>query len=180
MKLIKHFCTITKHRFMVRKYCFKSGLYMQGLLHDISKYSFSEFFLGVKYYTGKRSPIGYERREKGYSKAWLHHKGRNKHHPEYWVDLSIEEKEYKPIPMPLKYIGEAFCDHLAASKVYNKKDFKPQMVLDYYYNKEKYFLPMHEITQKAFEFLLNFYIENGEKETFKYIKKHYRKKDSNE
>ena len=78
--------------------------------------------------------------------------------------------------MPLKYVGEAFCDHLAASKVYNKKEFKPQMVLDYYYNKEQFFLPMHEDTKKAFETLLNLYISKGEKETFKFIKNNYRKK----
>lgn len=172
----KHLHTINKHRAMVFSYCCKCGLFWRGLTHDLSKYSPQEFFLGVKYYTGKRSPIGYERRENGFSKAWLHHKGRNKHHPEYWIDLSVEEKEYKPIPMPLKYVGEAFCDHLAASKVYNKKEFQPQMVLDYYYNKEQYFLPMHEDTKKSFEILLNLYITKGEKETFKYIKKNYRKK----
>lgn len=176
MKFFKHFITITHHRFKVRKYCFKSGLYWQGLVHDLSKYSISEFFLGVKYYKGTRSPIGIERRTNGYSKAWLHHKGRNKHHPEYWVDLSVDENKYIPIIMPDKYIGEAFCDHLAASKVYNKKDFKPQLVLDYYYNKEKFFLPMHPVTREKFEYLLNLYIDKGENEVFKFIKKNYRRK----
>lgn len=142
----------------------------------MSKYGWTEFRVGAKYYQGTRSPNNAEREEIGYSSAWLHHKGRNKHHPEYWIDLSIEEKEYRPIPMPLKYVGEAFCDHLAASKVYNKKEFKPQMVLDYYYNKEQFFLPMHEDTKKAFETLLNLYISKGEKETFKFIKNNYRKK----
>lgn len=179
MKAIKHFFTITKHRHMVRKYCFKSGLYWQGLVHDLSKYSFSEFIPSVKYYSGKRSPIGVERRDIGYSYTWLHHKGRNKHHPEYWIDLSLETNSYQPIEMPDKYVGESFCDHLAASKVYNKKDFKPQMVLDYYYNKEKFILPLHINTQKKLEFLLNLYIEKGEKEVFKYIKKNYRKKNKN-
>ena len=35
---IKHFITITKHRHLVMKLCFKMGLYKQGLLHDLSKY----------------------------------------------------------------------------------------------------------------------------------------------
>ena len=86
MKAVKHFKTITKHRFLVMKYCFKAGLYWQGLTHDLSKYSPAEFRVGARYFQGDRSPNDIERREKGYSAAWLHHKGRNKHHLEYWID----------------------------------------------------------------------------------------------
>ena len=49
------------------KYCFKAGLYKQGLLHDLSKYAPIEFLPGVKYYQGTRSPNEIERLEKGYS-----------------------------------------------------------------------------------------------------------------
>lgn len=175
MKLIKHFLTITHHRYKVRHYCFKSGLYKQGLLHDLSKYSLTEFVPGVKYYQGNKSPVGAERRDLGYSKAWLHHKGRNKHHPEYWIDLNLVDQKYKPIEMPNKYIAECFLDHLAASKVYNKKNFKPEMLLEYYNIREKAFIPMHENSRKKFEHLLDFYIRYGEKETFKFIKKNLRK-----
>ena len=42
MHIFKHFMTITKHRFLVLKYCFKAGLYRQGLAHDLSKYSFND------------------------------------------------------------------------------------------------------------------------------------------
>ena len=180
MHLLKHFITITKHRHKVMKYCFKIGLYKQGLLHDFSKYSFVEFFNGAKYYKGTRSPISEERKKIGFSKAWLHHKGRNKHHPEYWLDLDLNDKIYKPVPMPNKYIFESFCDHLAASKVYNKKKFKPQMVWDYYYNKERYYLPIHDKTREKFEFLLKIYLEKGEKETFKYMRKALKKEKSKE
>ncbi len=176
MHIIKHFFTITKHRLLVMKYCFKAGLYKQGLLHDLSKYSFTEFFRGAKYYQGSKSPIGEERRKRGYSLAWLHHKGRNKHHPEYWVDLDLETNTYRPIVMPDKYIAESFCDHLAASKIYNAKNFTLQKVLDYYYLKEKLFIPMHEETKTKFEKLLQIYADEGEKAVFKYIKKNMRHK----
>ena len=83
-----HFRTITHHKILVMKECFKLGLYRQGLLHDLSKYSPSEFWTGVKYYQGDRSPNAAEREQIGYSAAWLHHKGRNKHHFEYWIDFS--------------------------------------------------------------------------------------------
>lgn len=174
MHIIKHFITITKHRHKVLKYCFKSGLYMQGLLHDLSKYTFIEFFKGAKYYTGVRSPISLERKENGYSLAWLHHKGRNKHHPEYWIDLNKEKNCYEPIVMPNRYIGESFCDHLAASKTYNKKNFQPIMIKEYF-EKEVLYVPMHEKTKEILTTLINLYLEKGEKEVFKYIKKNLRK-----
>ena len=82
-----HFCTITHHKVLVLRHCFRVGLYWQGLVHDLSKYSPTEFKVGVQYYQGDRSPNTAERAELGYSTAWLHHKGRNKHHYEYWIDM---------------------------------------------------------------------------------------------
>ncbi len=174
MHFIKHWITITKHRHKVFWYCFQSGLYWQGLLHDLSKYSFIEFWNGAKYYVGTKSPISLERKEKGYSVAWLHHKGRNKHHPEYWIDLNKTTNQYEPILMPNRYIGESFCDHLAASKIYNGKQFQPSMVKEYF-EKEVQFVPMHKITKEKLEYLIHLYLEKGEKETFLYIKKNMRK-----
>ena len=52
-----HFCTITHHKMLVMKTCFKVGLYKQGLLHDLSKYTPIEFIPGIIYYQGDRSPI---------------------------------------------------------------------------------------------------------------------------
>ena len=92
MKYIKHFITITKHKYEVFKLCCKAGIPFQGLIHDNSKYSFTEFFISAKFYTGINSPIMRERKKYGYSKAWIHHKGRNKHHFEYWLDPANKEK----------------------------------------------------------------------------------------
>ena len=86
MKWLEHLKTITAHKIMVMRHCFAVGLYKQGLLHDLSKYSWTEFSMGAKYYQGNRSPNDAEREDKGYTSSWLHHKGRNKHHLEYWVD----------------------------------------------------------------------------------------------
>ena len=86
-----HFRTITHHRLLVMKGCFQVGLYRQGLLHDLSKYTWTEFKTGVRYYQGDRSPNAAEKEIMGYSPAWLHHKGRNKHHFEYWTDVSTRE-----------------------------------------------------------------------------------------
>lgn len=174
-KFIKHFVTITRHRHLVVKYCFKCGLYKQGLLHDLSKYSYVEFSNGVKYFAGNHSPITNERSDKGYSDAWMHHKGRNKHHSEYWIDLNKATGAYEPIEMPDCYIGEMFCDRLAASKNYNRGNYNPNMPLEYLY-RTKGTTPMHPNTFSKLESLLKMYVEVGEKETFKYIKKNMRKK----
>ena len=92
MKWIEHFQTITQHKLTVMQYCFAVGLYRQAILHDLSKYSPTEFLIGAKYYQGNRSPNNAEREAKGYSSAWLHHKGRNKHHFEYWLDYSGKKR----------------------------------------------------------------------------------------
>ena len=125
-----HLRTVQKHRKAVRKLCFKCGLYWQGLTHDLSKYSPTEFWLGVKYYTGTASPHVGERREKGYSDAWLHHHNRNKHHAEYWVD--IVDGKSAPIIMPFKYIAEMICDRVAASMIYLGDSYTDAAPLDYY------------------------------------------------
>ncbi len=175
MHIIKHFITITKHRHKVMRYCFKSGLYWQGLCHDLSKYSRVEFFNRAKYFEGTYSPNNNERLPKGYSEAWMHHKGRNKHHCEYWVDADPKDKKYKPVPMPKRYIAESICDRIAATEIYNKKNFKPQMVYDYFL-REKENIPMHKETEEFIDALLNLYLENGKKYLFKYLKKNFRKK----
>ena len=129
MHIIKHFITITRHRHAVMKHCFKAGLIRQGFTHDLSKYSPAEFWSGAKYYQGNRSPQAKEREVLGYSPAWLHHKGRNKHHFEYWTDYADGKKVY--IKMPAKYFAEMICDRVAASKIYMKKNYNDSLPLNY-------------------------------------------------
>ena len=64
LKILKHFKTVGEHRRMVRQGCFRVGLYFQGLTHDLSKYSTSEFITGARYYQGYRSPNNAEREKK--------------------------------------------------------------------------------------------------------------------
>lgn len=174
MHILKHFHTITKHRHKVMRYCFSCGLYKQGLLHDLSKYSITEFKNGCKFYAGIYSPHHNERLEKGYSEGWMHHKGRNKHHAEYWIDMNLNTKLYEPVEMPNRYIAESICDRIAASKIYRKKEFVPKDVLDYF-QMEKAIMPMHEHTKELVERLLILYVEKGQSYIFKYIKKNKKK-----
>lgn len=169
-KLVGHFKTITYHRYLVRNYCFRVGLYKQGLLHDLSKYSPSEFWIGVHYYQGgKRSPNAAEREEKGYSLAWMHHKGRNKHHYEYWNDVG-KDKVIAGVKMPLKYAVEMFMDRIAACKVYKGRDYTDWTPWEYYVRTKDYIL-IHPETRALLEKLLKMLAKRGEDYTFRYIKK---------
>ena len=129
MKIFKHIKLVMKHKWIVFKLCCKVGVPMRGILHDWSKFSPTEFFESIKYYDGHKSPITACKAEKGYSNAWLHHKGRNKHHPEYWIDMSLPNKT---VIMPYKYAAEMICDKMAAGLVYSGKDWKPNTQIDYY------------------------------------------------
>jgi len=130
--IFKHLCLINKHKFLVFKLSIKAGIPIQGLLHDLSKYSPTEFIESVKYYNGEISPILISKKENGYSKAWLHHKGRNKHHFEYWYDFNTPDNT--PV-IPYKYTVEMICDTIAAGMSYMKKDWTPKAQLEYFNNR---------------------------------------------
>lgn len=166
-----HFYTITEHKFLVMKNCFRVGLYRQGLLHDLSKYSPEEFWIGVRYYQGNRSPNAAEREEKGFSTAWLHHKGRNKHHFEYWIDFSLDKsKGLVGHKMPVRYVAEMVMDRIAACRVYKGSQYTDSSPLEYY-RRERPYIVMHPETRKLLERLLMMLSREGEEKTFACIRK---------
>ena len=169
-KIIGHFKTITTHKWVVMKECFKIGLYKQGLLHDMSKYGFTEFIQGCKNYQGTASPHLKERQKKGYSSAWLHHKGRNKHHFEYWTDYSVALRKVVPVKMPLRYVAEMFCDRVAASKIYNGENYDQHASIEYF-NRGKGRRIIHPETSDLLEELLIMLSEKGESYTFAHIRR---------
>lgn len=172
MNAWKHFKTVTHHKLLVMQGCFKVGLYWQGIIHDLSKYSPCEFLVGVKYYQGNRSPNNAEREALGYSSAWLHHKGRNKHHYEYWIDYSTKNIAggMAPAPMPKRYIVEMLMDRIAACKIYNGKAYTSRSPLEYY-SQGREQAPIHPETKQLLEQLLNMLAQKGEAQTFSYIRK---------
>ena len=167
----KHFKTITYHKILVARGCFRVGLYRQGILHDMSKYSPTEFWVGAKYYKGTRSPNNAEREDIGYSSAWLHHKGRNKHHYEYWIDYSTQAIPggMAPVPMPDRYIAEMLMDRIAASKVYMGDAYTDRSPMDYYYRGTDQ-APIHPETKAKMLYFLKMLAEEGEEKTFRSIR----------
>lgn len=179
-KFMKHLSTINHHRRLVRQGCFKIGLIFQGLTHDLSKYSPSEFFVGIKYFQGDRSPNNAEREAIGYSSAWLHHKGRNRHHYEYWIDYNSHGKKegediMVPVPMPDRYIAEMIMDRIAASKTYQGDKYTDQSPLNYYYQGTDK-APLHPYTRSVLLKYLTMLAEEGEEKTFAAIKRELVKK----
>ena len=170
---IKHIGLVSRHKWKVFILCTKIGMPFRGAVHDLSKFSPTEFWESVKYYNGKKSPIIVSKEKNGYSKAWLHHKGRNKHHSEYWIDFN--SKDSIPV-IPYKYAAEMVCDRLSASLKYNGKEWKQNMPLDYW-NKEKEQLLIHPYIQNFLTEVFQQVEKNGINKTLtkKNIKNLYNK-----
>ena len=169
MEVWKHFKTITKHKLLVMQGCFQVGLYWQGITHDLSKYTPTEFLNGIRYFQGTRSPNAAEREIKGYSEAWMHHKGRNRHHYEYWQDVNLSSGVYEPVPMPRKYLVEMVMDRRAASMIYKGKDYTPASAYEYFIRSDERNW-MHPQTKQELDYLLTMLRDQGEGVTFSYMK----------
>ena len=170
MHPIKHFKTVTHHKWLVLKGCFRLGLYWQGLTHDLSKYSPTEFLVGAKYYFGTHSPNDGERQDKGYSSAWLHHKGRNRHHLEYCIDYTPQAgHRMAGLEMPVRYVAEMFCDRVAASKTYRGSAYRDSDPYDYYMRSVGHYM-IHPNTAALLLDMLTVLKDQGEDAAFRHIK----------
>ena len=174
MKAWQHFKTITTHKMWVMRYCFKIGLYWQGLTHALSKYSPTEFLVGMKYYQGDRSPNNAEREDNGMSKSWMHHKGRNNHHFEYWIDYGINcDTIIKGVPMPRRYVAEMIMDRISASRNYLGDAYTHHEPLDYFLKSKEMISFIHPQTKKELEGLLRILDKYGEDKALWYIRNVY-------
>jgi hypothetical protein len=176
MHPLKHFRTITRHRHRVIAHCFRAGIGWQGLFHDLSKYSPAEFWVGARLYQGTRSPNEEERARHGYSTARLHHKGRNRHHFEYWTDYDPVTKQVQPVKMPLRYVAEMFCDRLAASKIYMGDRYEPTQPLQYFLG-GKPRRRIHPATSDLLEGWLRLVAQEGEEAAFAAIRQQLKQGD---
>ena len=165
-----HLHKVRTHRKWARHYCFKVGLYWQGLVHDLSKYSPTEFWESVEYYQGNRSPIDTCKENKGYSLAWLHHKRKNKSHREYWTDCY--DQGTASIAMPYKYAVEMLCDFLAAGRAYNGLAFTYEDEFNWWKNQLNKNICIHPHTAKFITLALQRLV-GGEKLTEILVKQCY-------
>lgn len=162
--IVKHIVLVTKHKWHVFKLCLRVGIPWRGLVHDLSKFSWTEFSESVKYYQGTHSPIRECRNQKGYSNAWIHHKAKNKHHYEYWLDFYPEPR---PVIMPYKYVAEMICDRIAAGIVYKGKDWSQEEPLKYFLAEREKNVLIHEQVAKVLEEVFTQVKEKGINKTLK-------------
>ncbi len=166
-----HIRTVLTHKKHVRYGCFRMGLYYQGIVHDLSKFSFTEFSRSVMFYSGKFSPNASDRVITGCSLSWMHHKGRNKHHYEYWTDYTPSTEPYiVGCKMPLKYVAEMVADRYAACVAYNKASYSQGDAWKYYSRSREHII-IHEDTRAVLEKALTTMRDEGEEAAFAYMKK---------
>ena len=171
INFFKHLKTVMKHKICVAHYCFMCELYFQGIMHDMSKLSPVEFFESVKYYQGTSSPIDACKADKGYSNAWFHHRGRNKHHWEYWVDDF--QSGMVPKKMPFKYVLEMICDYLGAGRAYMGDKFTIKSEYNWWQDRRKTAV-MHADVLKLTDTIFNAMLANGIEKTLtnkRYLRK---------
>lgn len=168
VNFFKHFKKVCTHKYWVFRYCVKAGIPLQGLLHDMSKFSPVEFFESVKYYQGTSSPIDVAKKENGYSKAWMHHKGRNKHHYEYWQDYF--DQGGIALEMPLTYKKEMICDYIGAGRAYHGKAFTVEKEYEWWQNKKAKPVAMHKNDLAFLDEFFEMYMHHGEAAAFEWLK----------
>lgn len=167
--LYYHFIRVVKHKHWVGKYCFKCGIPMQGITHDMSKFAPAEFLEGARYYQDPLNPVDAAKEEKGYSEAWLRHKGRNKHHYEYWQDGFDKGHGGEPIAMPYKYAVEFLCDYLGTARArLGKNGFSYKLAYEWWRHRIRNPIAMHPATKAFIDDIL---YSLGEKEDEQFLKK---------
>ena len=107
----------------------------------------------------------------GYSAAWLHHKGRNKHHLEYWIDYDAkgEGAPMAGMRMPEKYVAEMVCDRIAASKNYKGDAYTDAAAWEYYDHSRDHYI-LHPDTRAQLEECLLILRDEGENACFAHIR----------
>lgn len=178
-KIKGHLKTINEHKLLVMRHCFRIGLYRQGIMHDLSKYMPAELLMGFRYYDdGTSSPNNGERKEKGYSNAWMHHKGRNRHHFEYWTDYALHPAQEKyplqAVQMPRRYVAEMLMDRISASKNYTKENYTQHHPLQYFEQGRSHYL-LHLQTEKELHGMLRILDRCGEETLMRFVRDYYLK-----
>ena len=165
---LKHFKKVCTHKYWVFRYCVKAGIPLQGVLHDMSKFSPVEFFESVKYYQGTSSPIDAAKKVNGYSEAWMHHKGRNKHHYEYWQDNF--DNGGVALEIPMKYKKEMICDYVGAGRAYFGKAFTIEKEYEWWQAKKAKPIAMHKNDMAFLDEFFEMCMSHGEVAAFEFLR----------
>lgn len=154
MKHLKYLFYVIRHKWFVFIECCKLGIPWRGIVHDLSKFSFTEWFPYVEtFYGDKPSPRdatgAYDPSQvsQDFDYAWLHHQHSNPHHWQYWL-LRGDCDAQKALPIPEVYLKEMMADWRGAGRAQGKPDTAGW----YLHNKDK--MVMHPESRKWIEHCL--------------------------
>ena len=161
-KYFKYLKQVLLHKKYVFEECRACGILWQGITHDLSKFSKDEFIPYSKYFMEDK-----EKNKEVFIKAWMHHKGNNPHHWEYWIDYD-ENGNIVANKMPYNYVVEMVCDWIGAGKAYEKR-WNTNSPFEYY-NKVRSGRHFHPETEKLVLLFLNCVRFHGLKQFHKLAK----------
>ena len=161
-KYFKYLKQVLLHKKYVFEECRACGILWQGLIHDLSKFSKDEFVAYSKYFMEDK-----EKNKEAFIKAWMHHKGNNPHHWEYWIDYD-ENGNIVANKMPYNYVVEMVCDWIGAGKTYERR-WNTNSPFSYY-NKVRSGRHFHPETEKLVLLFLNCIRFHGLKQFHKLAK----------
>lgn len=118
-KLLGHINQVLRHKFWVFICCCKFGIIWRGITHDLSKFSWAEFWPSVRYYQKGSSPIPRLHHEASEYRPWLHHRGRNDHHSEYWHRYT--HGTFYALKMPFDCVLEQIADWIGSTRAYGRE-----------------------------------------------------------
>jgi len=149
-----YFKYVVRHKWFVLLACIELDILFRGLVHDLSKFSLSEwqayahwFFTdqGHKFNGGFAWEFGvHEKYRKGFNSAWLHHIHSNAHHWEAWIIPGKEEC----LEVPEVYCREMVADWQAMSRARGKADCSG------WYESQKEVIKLHPTSRQLIESLI--------------------------
>ena len=86
--------------------------------------------------------------------------------------MDFTRKGQVPAKMPYNYVLEMFCDRVAASKIYEGKNYTDAFPLQYY-ESGQYSYILHPETRALLRFMLVYLKDHGLDDTIKMINRHY-------
>lgn len=167
MKHFRYLKYVLRHKWFVLLKCIDFGIGWRGIVHDISKFSPSEWFPYVdKFYGGPwekysdrhgdaRNFPGYkytqEWVDERFRTAWLHHQRRNPHHWQYWV-LRNDDGTIVCLEIPRKCALEMVADWWGAGRaIKTHHDGGEYDELQEWYAKNRDKIMLHDNTREFVE-----------------------------
>jgi hypothetical protein len=146
-----------RHKYHVMVACTKEGMILRGILHDLSKFTPSEFTGYANFFfnpDGSRKEdldANSEEIKRAFGDAFLHHQTSNAHHWQYWIKRTNGHTVVNP--MPADIAAEMICDWIGAARANYQNE--PGIPLPWYKQNRSRIL-LHTDTRNYIEMKIGF------------------------